>query len=540
MTPSPDPRQPSVLIVFPWCLDRAGHGNVQRVLAMARYLSRHDVDVDLVYQGNPRVPNREHELIGFRRVLRVDAWESYDDTRLYLAWEAFFGEHDLPSSNLCPGSALVGLVRGLLDAIDYTAVIASYAWTAPMFDGLASPALRIVDLHDVLSLHVDRCEQATGDVAPFSMSADTERFLWQHWDALLAITDQEARLVAPSLRPSQRLMTMPHGVPALDLGTPASDSLVYIGSDNHSNQAAVRWLLEDVWPRVLIARPQVTLRIVGPICEPMQRTPLRSTPRVEWAGFVDRPSDELARSTVCVAPYLYGSGLKIKVVEAAGAGRAIVTTPAGAEGSGLVHGVHALIADDAEGFAAAIVRVLDDPALRDALASAAREHVRRTMSDEACYRPLLDFLSWHTGPRPAPKLISSIVEHRLRLALAALDTPPVVVWGNGSHTRALVPVLRRLGANVRCIVDNDATIPAASVEHCAVVPRRSFAPHTGDLIVLSSQIYEPAMWRDLAEVRTAGAHVLGLYRRDLSTDTLRRRLRGETHAPDVPSTSAAR
>ena len=37
-----------------------------------------------------------------------------------------------------------------------------------------------------------------------------------------------------------------------------------------------------------------------------------------------------------------------------------------------------------------------------------------------------------------------------------------------------------------------------------------------------------------------GAHVLGLYRRDLSTDTLRRRLRGETHAPDVPSTSAAR
>jgi hypothetical protein len=48
-----------VLIVFPWCLDRMGHGNIQRVLAMARYLSAHGVAVDLVYQGNPGVPSRE-------------------------------------------------------------------------------------------------------------------------------------------------------------------------------------------------------------------------------------------------------------------------------------------------------------------------------------------------------------------------------------------------------------------------------------------------------------------------------------------------
>ncbi len=540
MTHPGTPPRPAVLVVFPWCVDRLGHGNVQRMLAMARYLSRHGVDVDLVYQGNPRVPSREHELTDFRRVLRVDAWESHDDTRLYSAWEAFFGEHDLPSSHFCPGSALVGLVRGLLDAIDYAAVIASYAWTAPMFDGLASPVLRVVDLHDVLSLHVERCEQATGDVAPFSMHADTERFLWQHWDVLLAITDQEARLVAPSLRPSQRLMTVPHGVPALDLGAPASDSLVYIGSDNHSNQAAVRWLLEDVWPRVLAVKPQARLRIAGPICEPMQRTPLRSTPNVEWAGFVDRPADELAAASVCVAPYLYGSGLKIKVVEAAGAGRAIVTTTAGAEGSGLVHDVHALIADDADGFAAAIVRVLDDAALRDALASAAREHVRRTMSDEACYRPLLDLLRERTGERPARHLISSIVEQRLQLALAALNAPPVVVWGNGSHTRALVPVLRRLGATVRGIVDNNATMAAASPEHCPVVPGRSFTPQPGDLIVLSSQMYEAEMWRDLAAIRAAGTHVLGLYRRDLSTETLRRRLRGETRASGIPAVAAAR
>lgn len=520
MTTRPDP---AVLVVFPWCLDRIGHGNMQRVLALAGFLSRHGVAVDLIYQGNPRVPSREHEFSGFRRVTRVASWESSDDARLRSAWDAFYAGYEPPSWNLCPGTALTGVVRGLLDAVDYTAVISSYAWTAPMFEGLARRALRIVDLHDILSIHAARCGETTGTVAPFSMTMQTEQFLWRQWDVLLAITPEEAGVIAPVLSPSQRLLTVPHGVVPAAPREPVADTVVYVGSDNHSNHAAVSWLLTDVWPHVLAARPHATLRVVGLVCGPLRNTPLAATPHVEWVGFVERPAAELASAAVCVAPYLYGSGLKIKVVEAAGAGRPIVTTTAGAEGSGFVNGTHALIEDDAGAFAGAIVRLLDDHDLQRRLASSARDHVQGAFSEQACYGALLDLLRAQAPHTSDPAIVPSMVEDRLRAAVNAVAAPSVVVWGNGSHTRALVPLLGRLDVPIRCIVDNDADTERISPEQCRVVPGRAYAPARGDLIVLSSQMYESDMWNGLADVRAGGTHVIALYRRDLTTVVLETR-----------------
>jgi hypothetical protein len=50
---------------------------------------------------------------------------------------------------------------------------------------------------------------------------------------------------------------------------------------------------------------------------------------------------------------------------------------------GLVHGVHALIADDAKGFADAIVQLSHDDALWEALSAAGRQRVAAEWSPEA-------------------------------------------------------------------------------------------------------------------------------------------------------------
>jgi glycosyltransferase involved in cell wall biosynthesis len=526
MTPSS-----AVLMVFPWCVDRVGHGNVQRMLAIASHLSRQGFDVDLVYQGNPRVPSREHELTGFRRVVRVSAWESADALRIHDEWEAFYAGYEPPPANLAAGTALTSAVRGLLDTGEYSATIATYAWTAPILARVPPRVLRIVDLQDVIALHAERAHAATGTMPAFSMAVETERFLWRQWDVLLAITPDEAQAIAPFLRPSQRLLTVPHAVPVTDCGKGDGGTIAYTGSDNPSNQAAVSWLLTEVWPRVLAVRPHARLRLVGLICDAIRRTSLTATPNVDLVGFVDRPMDEVAKASICVAPYLYGSGLKIKVIEAAGAGRAIVTTPAGAEGTGFVDGAHALIAQDSAAFASAIVRLLGDEALRRRLAAAARDHARQHFSDEACYGTLVDLLRAPDSPVAVTGIIPRAVEQRLRTVLAALDSPTVVVWGNGSHTRALLPVLSALGARVRGIVDKSAAIDGMSPERIAVVPAKAFAPRPDDLIVLSSQAYEWDMWEDLAPIRAAGAHALALYCRELITAGLARIVRGGTPRP---------
>jgi glycosyltransferase involved in cell wall biosynthesis len=56
-------------------------------------------------------------------------------------------------------------------------------------------------------------------------------------------------------------------------------------------------------------------------------------------------------------------------------GKAVVSTTIGAEGLPVVHDRHLLIADQPQGFADAVVRLLEDPSCRYRLGRAARELV---------------------------------------------------------------------------------------------------------------------------------------------------------------------
>jgi Glycosyl transferases group 1 len=418
MAPARRSHTGTVLIVFPWCLDRLGHGNIQRVLSMSRYLAQQGFAVDLVYQGNSGVAPCNHQLTGFRRILRVETRRSRDHTRIAREQSRFYAGLDRPAASLTPGTAITRAVRNLLEQIDYTAVISSYAWTAPIFEPLEHRALRIVDLHDIISLHSVRSQAATGSVSPYSLSERTEAFLWRKWDVLLAITPEEANIVASTLRVTQRLLTIPHAahIPASTKGN--ETVVVYTASDNASNQHALKWLLTDVWPRVCLARPDANLRVVGLVCDIVRSTPLAYAPNVDLVGFVADLGSELAHAGICVAPYLYGTGLKIKIIDAAAAGRAIVTTSAGIEGTGMRPGEHVLVADDPDIFAGAILRLLDDKELRTRLAETAREFVRHAFSEDACYGPLVGVLRAHIEARSRPDVPNSTEERPLRFRIA--------------------------------------------------------------------------------------------------------------------------
>ena len=80
-----------------------------------------------------------------------------------------------------------------------------------------------------------------------------------------------------------------------------------------------------------------------------------------------------------IAPLRYGAGVKGKIGEAIAARVPVVTTSIGNEGMGMVHGEHAMIADNVEEFAAAVVTVFTDDALWTRLSRSARSLLERTM-----------------------------------------------------------------------------------------------------------------------------------------------------------------
>ncbi len=90
------------------------------------------------------------------------------------------------------------------------------------------------------------------------------------------------------------------------------------------------------------------------------------------AGGVPDVRPEYWGARVMAVPLLSGSGTRLKILEAAGAGLPIVSTSLGCEGIDVRHGEHLMMADSPDEFADACVRLLENEPLAERLAQAAR------------------------------------------------------------------------------------------------------------------------------------------------------------------------
>src|SRR5439155_726730 len=134
---------------------------------------------------------------------------------------------------------------------------------------------------------------------------------------------------------------------------------------------AMSWFCEAILPRVRAAVPDAALTIVG--ADPTEHVRgLAARPGVSVTGFVDVIEPCYARAAVFVAPLRIAGGVAGKTRDAMAAGCAVVTTRAGNVGLDATPGVHLLVGDTPEEFAAAVTRLLRDPALRRRLGEAGR------------------------------------------------------------------------------------------------------------------------------------------------------------------------
>lgn len=137
------------------------------------------------------------------------------------------------------------------------------------------------------------------------------------------------------------------------------------------NRDAVHHLVNDIWPHIAEQHPQARCKIVG------GRAPLSllklAGPRIEVTGFVSDLRPHLAAAAVVVVPLRLGGGTRLKIVEAMAMGKPVVSTSLGVEGIEAMPGQDILVGDDPGAFAAAVNRLLSDPALAARIGRAGRQ-----------------------------------------------------------------------------------------------------------------------------------------------------------------------
>ena len=135
------------------------------------------------------------------------------------------------------------------------------------------------------------------------------------------------------------------------------------------NAEGARFLVDQVVPLLRRDIPDVAVRLVGTSAPGIDR--LDDPPRVTVVGQVPEIEDELARADLVVVPLRFGSGTRLKVLEAFAHRVPVVSTTLGAEGLGAEDGVHLLLADRPADLASACARLLTDTEARASLTDAA-------------------------------------------------------------------------------------------------------------------------------------------------------------------------
>jgi glycosyltransferase involved in cell wall biosynthesis len=194
-------------------------------------------------------------------------------------------------------------------------------------------------------------------------------------DRILVFTDQDARALE-RFAPGVPATVIPLRVPApsepLDPVGVDPPTALFVGGFGHApNVDAAERLATAIFPTVHANLPDVVLEIVGDKPPHAVRALARDGVRV--AGAVPDVTPYLDRAAVFIAPVRVGGGMRLKVIEALAAGKAVVASPLAVRGLDVRDGEHVLLAETDAEFADALTLMLSNAEDRAALAARARE-----------------------------------------------------------------------------------------------------------------------------------------------------------------------
>jgi len=165
--------------------------------------------------------------------------------------------------------------------------------------------------------------------------------------------------------------------------------LMYVGFLGwEPNIQGLLWFIEEVWPRLLGRHPDLRFDIVGKNPDKRLKAAVELHPGITLTGYVPDLQTVYRDSRVSVAPLLFGSGMKVKVLDAMARGIPTVTTSIGAEGIEVENGRHLLIEDDPARMAERIDDLLDNPVLWNRLQAASRELVQQQYTWRRLFREM--------------------------------------------------------------------------------------------------------------------------------------------------------
>ena len=366
-----------ILIISPTPTHPTNAGNRSRIFTYSKFLIDSGHEVHFLYSGQEDSD--------------IDAMVNYWGTRFhYVSYQApqkreYNKYLQLLNPNVKYYSHVDDHYNELMDAkideikkeITFTAVVIEYIFNTKALFNFGKDVLKVVDTHDVMTNRHKQFLKAGKPAIWYSTSKKEERKGINRADVVMAIQDVEAAFYRTMT--SKRVITVGHLV---NVVVPVKKnhpdrSLLFVGSSNPSNYYGVIDFRDGYFPVLREKYPDLKLYLAGNICKVID-----DYDGVVKLGEVDDLADAYKVADIVINPLTIGTGLKIKMIEALGYGKAVISTSTGAEG--LEDGLDKafLVADNITQFTKCLDRLFTDSIfysgiVNEAIAFAHRYNMRQ-------------------------------------------------------------------------------------------------------------------------------------------------------------------
>jgi len=258
----------------------------------------------------------------------------------------------------------------------------------PLLRRYAPEARRVFDTVDLHYLRERRGAELAGDAGLLRNAERTrsrELAVMARSDVTVLVSEAERvqlQVDAPDVQ--VELISNLHDVAGGGGSWAQRRDLVFVGGFGHPpNVDAMHWFIGEVFARIRAQLPDIRFHCIGADVPPALQTLAASQPGVQIHGFVPVVTPYMEDVRIAVAPLRFGAGVKGKVNLSMAHGQPVVATTCAVEGMHLHDGEDVLVADDAEAFAAAVVRLYRDEALWQRLSAAGLRNVADHFSLDA-------------------------------------------------------------------------------------------------------------------------------------------------------------
>ena len=316
----------NILVFSPTLSHPQNEGNCKRIFTFTKYLQTLGHTIHFVYFTQSGLNRKSFELMlnEWDSLTVIDKTISFDLSTTGYELDAWYQDN------------IHTIVNKVIETFDIEVVLVNYIMQSKLLEFVPKNVLKIIDTHDTFAdRHLMFAENNAGVYHSYSVTKEDEIKALNRADIILAIQKEEADYFSTVTDVPVKIINHLEGKHFIDRPYTSLQKIGFVGSGNPINNHSIHKFLNEYFKHP-VSNKDIQIIIAGAICNKITI----KHPNIILKGIVDDLGEFYNEVDLIINPLTFGTGLKIKSVEALSYGVPIISTKVGFEGIKSKHVCH--------------------------------------------------------------------------------------------------------------------------------------------------------------------------------------------------------